>query len=203
MEENNPNSASPSSRATLDKQSSKSSSFWEFVRYAVLAMLIVIPFRIYIAQPYIVEGSSMEPTFKGSDYLIVDQISKRFKEPKRESVVIIRYPKNPSLFFIKRLIAFPGETVEIKKGVVVIYNDENKNGIKLNEPYVVFTKQEDFLKKLETDEYFVMGDNRAGSSDSRIWGAVPKKYIVGRPIIRLFPLNEIGVWPGLNYHYGP
>ncbi|OHA98050.1 MAG: signal peptidase I [Candidatus Zambryskibacteria bacterium RIFCSPHIGHO2_12_FULL_38_34] len=145
----------------------------------------------------------MEPTFKGSDYLIVDQISKRFKEPKRESVVIIRYPKNPSLFFIKRLIAFPGETVEIKKGVVVIYNDENKNGIKLNEPYVVFTKQEDFLKKLETDEYFVMGDNRAGSSDSRIWGAVPKKYIVGRPIIRLFPLNEIGVWPGLNYHYGP
>jgi signal peptidase I len=192
-ENNNPNLT----QAAPDNQTkTKSSSFWEFVRYAILAMIIVIPFRIYIAQPYIVEGSSMEPTFKSGDYLIVDQISKRFEEPERETVVIIRYPKNPSLFFIKRLIAFPGETVEIKKGVVTIYNDQNKDGIALSEPYVVFAKQDDFSTKLGPDEYFVMGDNRAGSSDSRIWGPVPKKYIIGRPIIRLLPLNEIGVWPG-------
>jgi signal peptidase I len=175
----------------------KTSSFWEFVRYAIVALIIVIPFRIYIAQPYVVEGASMEPTFETGDYLIVDQISKRFEEPKREAVVIIRYPKNPSTFFIKRLIAFPGEIVEIKKGIVTIYNEENKDGFKLSEPYVVYAKQEDFSKKLGTDEYFVMGDNRAGSSDSRMWGAVPKKYIVGEPLVRLLPLNEIGVWPGV------
>lgn len=170
---------------------------WEFVKYAVVALLIVIPFRIFIAQPYIVEGASMDPTFKTSDYLIVDQLSKRFEEPKRESVIIIRYPKDPSKFFIKRLIGFPGDTIEIKNGLVTIYNENNKNGLKLNEPYIVYKKDENFSAKLGEDEYFVMGDNRAGSSDSRIWGSLPKKNIIGRPIIRLLPLNKISIWPGL------
>lgn len=179
-----------------NKQSPKS-SFWELVRYAVIALLIVVPFRIFIAQPYVVSGSSMDPTFKDSDYLIVDQISKRFEEPKRESVVIIRYPKDPSKFFIKRLIAFPGETVEIKNGSVTVYNEEDKNGIKLNEPYVVFKKSENLRVVLGEGEYFVMGDNRAGSSDSRAWGPVPKNYIIGRPVIRLLPFDKISLWPGL------
>ncbi|MFH0804323.1 MAG: signal peptidase I [Candidatus Zambryskibacteria bacterium] len=173
------------------------SSFWEFVKYAIVALLIVVPFRIYVAQPYIVEGSSMDPTFKTGDYLIVDQLSKRFEEPQRESVIIIRYPKDPSKFFIKRLIGFPEETIEIKNGAVTVYNEQNKEGIKLNEPYVIFKKNENLTVVLKKDEYFVMGDNRAGSSDSRMWGALPKKYIIGRPILRLLPLNEIGVWPGL------
>ena len=180
-----------------NNQSSKS-SFWELVQYAVIALLIVIPFRIFIAQPYIVSGSSMDPTFEDADYLIVDQLSKRFEEPKRESVIIIRYPKNSSKFFIKRLIGFPGEALEIKKGVVTIYNESNKEGLKLDESYVVYKKDENFSIKLGADEYFVMGDNRAGSSDSRVWGPLPKKYIVGRPILRLLPLDEIGLWPGLS-----
>ena len=179
------------------KQPSKSSS-WELVRYAIIALIIVIPFRIFIAQPYIVSGSSMDPTFEDADYLIVDQLSKRFEEPQRESVVIIRYPKDPSKFFIKRLIGFPGETVEIKNGVVTIYNENNKDGIKLNEPYVVYKKDENFSTKLGENEYFVMGDNRAGSSDSRAWGSLPKKYIIGRPIVRLLPIKNIGFWPGLS-----
>ncbi|MEK7669109.1 MAG: signal peptidase I [Patescibacteria group bacterium] len=173
------------------------SSFWEFVRYAIIALLIVIPFRIFIAQPYVVSGSSMDPTFKDADYLIVDQLSKRFEEPARESVVIIKYPKDPSKFFIKRLIAFPNEKVEIKDGIVTVFNDVNPGGITIKDPYVVFKKSENFTAQLAEDEYFVMGDNRAGSSDSRIWGPVPKKYIIGRPIIRLMPLNKINVWPGL------
>jgi signal peptidase I len=195
MEENNIQAPNPASRQ-VPEQTAKS-SFWELVRYAVVALIIVVPFRIYIAQPYIVSGASMDPTFKDADYLIVDQISKRFEEFPRESVVIIRYPKDPSKFFIKRLIGFPGDTVEIKKGVVTIYNDQNKEGLKLNEPYIVYGKQDDFSEKLGPDEYFVMGDNRAGSSDSRIWGPVPKKYIIGRPIVRLFPFNKIDFWPGL------
>jgi signal peptidase I len=161
-----------------------------------LALLIVIPFRIFVAQPYIVEGASMDPTFKNADYLIVDQLSKRFEDPKRESVVIIRYPTDPSKFFIKRLIAFPNEKVEIKNGAVTIYNGQNKNGLKLDGQYIVYGKNENLTVQLEADEYFVMGDNRAGSYDSRMWGPVPKKYIIGTPILRLLPLNKIGVWPG-------
>jgi signal peptidase I len=183
MEENNPTEV-------------KKSSFWELVRYVLIALIIVIPFRIYVAQPYVVDGSSMDPTFKTGDYLIVDQLSKRFEEPKRESVVIIRYPKNPSTFFIKRLIGFPGETVEIKDGAVSIYNEKTKENIKLNEPYVIYDKNENFSEKLGDDQYFVMGDNRAGSYDSRMWGTLPKKYIIGRPILQLLPLNKISVWPG-------
>lgn len=172
------------------------SSFWEFVRYALIAFLIVIPFRIFVAQPYIVSGSSMDPTFQDGEYLIVDQLSKRFEEPKRESVVIIRYPKDPSKFFIKRLIAFPGETVSIEGGKVKVYAKDSDEAINLNDSYIVYKKSENFLKKLGDNEYFVMGDNRAGSSDSRVWGAVPKKYIIGTPVLRLLPLDKISIKPG-------
>ena len=133
----------------------------------------------------------MDPTFKDGDYLIVDQISKKFEEPKRESVVIIRYPKDPSKFFIKRLIGFPEEIIKIIDGEIVILNNENKEGLKLKEDYIVYQKHENLTIILEKDEYFVMGDNRAGSSDSRVWGPLPKKYIIGRPFLRLWPLNKI------------
>lgn len=192
MEENN--NKAPEQ---LPKETSRS-SFWEFVRYALIALLIVIPFRIFIAQPYMVSGSSMDPTFKDADYLIVDQISKRFEDPQRGSVVIIKYPKDTSKYFIKRLIGFPGETVEIKSGVVTVYNEENKNGLKLDEPYVFYKKNENFSITLGENEYFVMGDNRAGSFDSRSWGTLPKKNIIGKPMVRLLPLNKIGFWPGAN-----
>lgn len=186
MEENNQN-----------QTSQQKSGVWEMVRYAIIALIIVIPFRIFIAQPYIVSGSSMDPTFEDSDYLIVDQISKRFEEPTRQSVVIIRYPIEPSKFFIKRLIGFPGETVEIKNGQVTIYNPDNPSGLILEEFYIKHPKTtENLTMKLGEDQYFVMGDNRAGSSDSRSWGTLPKKFIIGKPIIRIFPFNKISVWPG-------
>lgn len=179
------------------ENNNNNSGFWELVRYILLALIIVIPFRIFIAQPYVVSGSSMDPTFKDADYLIVDQISKRFEEPARGSVVIIRYPKDPSKFFIKRLIAFPNEDVEIRDGAVTIYNKDNPNGIALPDSYVVYKKREDFSMKLGDDQYFVMGDNRAGSSDSRAWGTLPRENIIGRPLLRLLPLNKIDVWPGV------
>lgn len=184
--------------APKNEENKGKNSFWEFVRYAVIALVIVVPFRIFIAQPYMVYGSSMDPTFKDSDYLIVDQISKRFEDPKRDQVLIIIYPKDTSKFFIKRLIGLPGDTVEIKNGEVTIYNKENKDGLKLNEPYIVYGKDENFSTTLKEDEYFVMGDNRAGSFDSRYWGPLSKNYIMGRPFIRLYPFNKIGVWPGMD-----
>lgn len=190
MEENN--TQIPNSQEIKAK-----SPVWDFVKYAIVALAIVIPFRIYVAQPYVVSGSSMDPTFKDADYLIVDQISKRFEETPRGSVVIIKYPVDPSKFFIKRLIGFPGDTIEIKNGKVLIFNKINPEGRELKEPYVVYPKTENFKIELADDQYFVMGDNRAGSSDSRIWGAVPKKYIIGRPFVRLFPVNKIEFWPGI------
>lgn len=177
------------------EENNNKSSFWDLIRYVALALLIVIPFRIFIAQPYVVSGSSMDPTFHDADYLIVDQISKRFDEPKRGAVVIIRYPKDTSKFFIKRLIGFPGEKVEIIDGQVSI-TDKNGNSIKIKEDYIVYKKNENFSITLNEDEYFVMGDNRAGSSDSRVWGPLPEKYIIGEPILRLLPLSKISVWPG-------
>ncbi len=179
-----------------DNKNKKEGGILELIQYGLIALIIVIPFRLYIAQPYIVEGASSYPTFKDSDYLIVEQISKRFEDPKRQDFLIIRYPKDPSKFFIKRLIGLPNETVSINDGVVTIYNESNKDGIVLDEPYVVYKKQENLNFVLKEDEYFVMGDNRAGSSDSRVWGTIPRKNIIGRPLIRLFPFNKIDLWPG-------
>lgn len=174
----------------------ESSSFWEMVRYLVIASLIVFPFRMFVAQPYIVSGSSMDPTFKNGDYLIVDQISRRFSEPKRESVLIIRYPVDPSKFFIKRLIGFPNETIEIKNGVITIFNESHPGGFSLDNSYIEHQKSDNFSIKLGDSEYFVMGDNRANSSDSRVWGPLPSEDIVGKPILRLFPIKKIGILPG-------
>lgn len=171
-------------------------SFVEFLKYALLAAIVVIPFRIFVAQPYIVSGSSMDPTFKNNDYLIVDQLSKRLSEYKRGEVIIIRYPKDPSKFFIKRLIAFPNEEVKIINGKVFIYNYDNPEGFEFDEPYVNYKKNENFSAFLGYGEYFVMGDNRAASSDSRVWGSLPKENIIGKPILRLFPFNKIDFMPG-------
>jgi signal peptidase I len=174
----------------------KEKSFWrELLEFALIAVLIVVPFRIFIAQPYIVNGASMSPTFETDNYLIVDQLSYRFTTPARGSVIIFKYPLNTSWYFIKRVIGLPGETVTIKNGVVTITKTDGTK-LTLNEPYVKFPKIENYTKTLGSDEYFVMGDNRLGSADSRIWGPLPAKDIVGRPILRLFPLTEIGVLPG-------
>lgn len=170
--------------------------FRELIEFVIIALIIVVPFRIYIAQPYIVNGASMDPTFKTSDYLIVNQLSKRFEDPARGSVLIFKYPKDPSIYFIKRVIGLPGETVIITDGKVSIKNTSNPEGFALNEPYVKLEKHESFTTTLKKDEYFVMGDNRIGSADSRMWGPVPKANIVGSPIIQLFPISKISLNPG-------
>lgn len=198
-----PNSSSDNLQNSIPpvEQEKKPKGFWrELVEFAIIAMIIVVPFRMFVAQPYIVNGASMDPTFKTGDYLIVDQISYRFHPPLRGSVIVFRYPKEPSVYFIKRVIGFPGETVTIRAGVVTITNTEHPEGFVLNEPYVKLTKIEDFSMTLKADEYFVMGDNRAGSADSRFWGPLPTKDIVGRPILQLFPLSSIHIVPGDKTH---
>lgn len=174
-------------------------SFWkEIIKFTFFTLIIVAPFRLYIAQPFIVSGASMDPTFADGEYLIVDQISRRLEDPKRESVVIFKYPMDPTKYFIKRIIGLPGETVEINNGVVTIFNNTNPKGFTLNEPYIadVNKKDDDFKIKLSENEFFVLGDNRLGSLDSRAWGPVPERLIIGRPVVRLLPTNRLDVLPG-------
>ena len=169
---------------------------WDLIKFAVIALAIVIPVRMFIAQPFVVNGDSMFPTFHNKEYLIVDEISYIVRSPARSEVTIFRYPNDPSRFFIKRIIGMPNETIEIKNGVVKIINKENPDGFILEEPYLneKFTTTETFTTG--NDQYFVMGDNRNRSSDSRSWGVLLKKFMIGRAYLRLLPVGNLDYLPG-------
>ncbi len=171
-------------------------SLWEFVRFIVIAAVIVIPIRLWVAQPFIVNGSSMVPTFENGEYLIVDELSYNFRQPERGEVVIFRYPQDHSKFFIKRIVGLPGEQLEIKNSKIHIYNTQFPEGFALNESYLdknVFMA--DTSITLNKTEYFVLGDNRGMSSDSRYWGPLPDDLVIGRAWLRLWPFNKISVFP--------
>jgi signal peptidase I len=139
----------------------------------------------------------MENTFHSGEYLIVDQLSYRLHDPEPGDVVVFRYPRNPSTFFIKRIIGTPGDTVVIDGNVVTVINDTYPNGYVLDEPYIASMTPNTFLsEKLGDREYFVMGDNRDKSSDSRVWGVLQEENIIGRAYLRLFPVTELGYLPG-------
>jgi signal peptidase I len=169
----------------------------EIIQFSLIALIIVIPIRMFIAQPFIVSGASMQETFQNGEYLIVDQISYHLHSPMRGDVVIFRYPKDPSKFFIKRVIGVPGDTITIEGSTVTITNEANPEGFVVNEPYIKSMKPNTFISEtLGEREYFVMGDNRDESSDSRVWGVLQEERIVGRAFLRLFPPQEFGVLPG-------
>lgn len=176
-------------------QAPKKSGILETVRFILISLILVLGFRYFIAQPFIVSGDSMVPTFENGDYLVVDEISYRFGDPKRSDVIIMRYPLDPKKYFIKRIIGLPGETVVIE-GTMVTITTAGGEKIVLSEPYVTNKKSDHITVKLKDTEYYVLGDNRAASSDSRRWGPLPQSNIIGKPIIRLLPLSEISWAPG-------
>ncbi|KND51786.1 MAG: signal peptidase I [Parcubacteria bacterium C7867-001] len=168
----------------------------ELLLLIVLAIVIVLPIRIFLAQPFVVEGESMFPTFKNLDYLIVDELTYRFEAPERGEVVVFRYPNDPKIFYIKRIIGLPGETLRITRGKVDITKTDGTK-LTLEEPYVI---AEDATYSgtttLGPDQYFVMGDNRPKSSDSRVWGALPRENIAGRAFLRVLPPTSLALLPG-------
>jgi len=196
--EQNLSSEGPSEQIPPQIKSTKNEGgFWEIVKFTLIALAIVIPIRIFIAQPFVVSGESMYPTFENGDYLIIDEISYRLGEPERGDVIVFRYPLQPDRFFIKRVIALPGETMTFKNGVITISDDDTStDDITLDEPYIKENSKGKFKITLNNDEYFVMGDNRNASSDSRVWGALPRKDITGRVLVRLLPVKEISILPG-------
>nr|KKS48786.1 MAG: Signal peptidase I [Candidatus Giovannonibacteria bacterium GW2011_GWF2_42_19] len=171
-------------------------SFWkDFFRFIVVAAIIILPVRAWVAQPFIVRGASMEPTFKNGQYLIIDELSYHLREPERGDVIVFRFPEDPSKFFIKRVIGLPGESIEIKDNKIFLINGPDAEELK--EPYLtdILTTPNGKIQLKDT-EYFVLGDNRLFSSDSRRWGALDQDLIIGRAWLRLWPPANVKFLPG-------
>ncbi len=168
---------------------------WEIVKVVAISLAIILPIRYYLIQPFYVKGASMEPNFHDHEYLIIDEISYRFREPQRGEIIVFRYPRHPQEYFIKRIVALPGESVQIKDGQVRIYNDTTPSGFTLREDYLPLDletfSQNTSRVTLESDEYYVLGDNRNSSKDSRSFGPVSKSFITGKVLLRGWPLDKI------------
>lgn len=171
----------------------------EIIKFILLAVCVVIPVRMFVMQPFIVSGSSMFPTFKDGQYLIVDELSYHFREPARGDVIVFKPPMNLKTYYIKRIIGLPGETVIINGANIIIKNEAHPEGFILTQPYIETPSDDKIEKTLGPDEYYVLGDNRTASSDSRYWGTLPRKDITGRAFLRLFPFTQISYLPG-EYH---
>ncbi|MEK7541457.1 MAG: signal peptidase I [Patescibacteria group bacterium] len=168
---------------------------WEVVRMLLISAAIIVPIRYFIVQPFVVRGASMEPTFSDREYLVIDEASYYFRPPARGEMIVFHYPRDPRQFFIKRIIGLPGERVKIEKGQVMIANAAYPEGFTLQESYLNppgRATHPDMETALGDGEYFVMGDNRDFSSDSRLWGILPQKRIVGRAVFRAWPFARFG-----------
>lgn len=180
---------------------------WELVKVVLISAAIIIPIRHFLIQPFFVKGDSMEPNFLDKEYLIVDELSYRFAPAERGQVIVFRYPRDPQEYFIKRLIGLPGEQVQIKDGQVIIFNDEYPEGMVLAENYLpenleTFSDSEEKIT-IGPDEYFVLGDNRNASKDSRYFGPINKSFVIGKILFRGWPLSEMQLfnkdcWPEYN-----
>ncbi|MFA5129705.1 MAG: signal peptidase I [Patescibacteria group bacterium] len=176
---------------------------FELIQVAAISLAIIIPVRYFLIQPFYVKGASMEPSFFDHEYLVIDELSYRYSHPQRGDIVVFRYPLDPKQYFIKRVIGLPGETVEVNEQGVKIYNNGYPNGYVLDESAylgeAVVPSATRRTLTLKSDEYFVMGDNRGASLDSRYFGAIKRTDIVGRVWLRGWPLDRWTVFDRPNY----
>jgi len=175
----------------------------EFIKIAVLAGLTIVLVRYFLFKPFYVKGESMEPSFLDHEYLIIDEVTYRFNEPARGDVIVFKYPENPKEYFLKRIIGLPGERVKVTAGQIFVYNTEHPEGVSINESYIpkeVYTAGEKIVT-LGPEQYYVMGDNRANSFDSRRFGPVDRNLIVGRVWFRGWPISRMQTFstPAFNY----
>jgi signal peptidase I len=164
----------------------------EIVQTVAFILVAAFIIRYFLIQPFVVEGNSMEPNFHNKQYLLVDKISYKLRQPARGEVIVFNPPNNSSQNYIKRIIGLPGETIKITGGNIYI------NDLDLDEKYLTqngstMTSSNDFSIALKDNEYFVMGDNRNHSSDSREFGALPKTNIIGRTWLIIWPFQYFGI----------
>lgn len=164
----------------------------EVFQIVLIAGAIILPVRYFLIQPFIVKGASMEPSYYDGEYLIIDELSYKLRDIERGETIVFHPPENPGQYYIKRVIGLPGETIEILNGQITIYNKEYPNGIDIKEEYIEeYTTGKEHVT-LGADEYYLLGDNRDASLDSRRIGPIPFSNIVGRVWIRGLPLDRIG-----------
>ncbi len=173
-------------------------SFFEVIETVAIAVAAVFLIRTFVAQPFLVSGSSMEPSFHNSNYLLVDELTYRFREPERGEVVVFKYPGNHKSYYIKRIIGLPGEKLVIQDGQVSVYSGGEKLSLKENYTMPGGTSGR-FETTLGQSQYFVMGDNRNFSFDSRSWGSLKRSEIIGLARFRLWPINEVVAFSAPNY----
>jgi len=192
-------------RPEVDSSNERSEAllfFWEVAKAIIISLAIIIPVRYFLVQPFFVKGPSMQSTFQDGDYVLIDEISYRFQAPERGDVVIFIAPNEPDEHYIKRIIALPGETIQIRDSKVIIFNKKNPKGFALDESGYLDSNQitrGELTQKLDGDDYFVMGDNRLHSSDSRVWGLLNHKLITGRVFFRALPLAKIETFGSVEY----
>lgn len=176
---------------------------WEIVEVLLVAMIAVAAIKYFLIQPFIVNGASMEPSFSDGDYLLIDEVSYRISNPERGDVVVFRAPVDRSVYYIKRIIGLPGEKVEVTDDSVIITNKDHPNGEILAEPYVIDSLRANpfghIVITLKDNEYFVMGDNRSNSLDSRRWGPLNASDIVGVVRARLWPISQLALFGSTAY----
>lgn len=178
----------------------------ETLRTIVIVFALAFLLRFFIFQPYKVEGRSMEPRFENNNHLIVEKIGYRFTKPKRGDIIVFHYPNDPEIDFVKRIIGLPGEEIQIANGQIKIINQDHPNGFVLDESLYLDDSVATNLPSIRSnqftvtpDHFFVLGDNRPASSDSREWGLLPRENIIGRVIMRTFPLKDIGLVTHARY----
>ena len=175
------------------------SSLWEVIEVVLIAVVTVFIIRNYLAQPFLVSGASMEPSFSHGNYLLVDEVTYRFHEPERGDVIVFHSPQDEKTFFIKRVIGLPGEQVVISDGTVRVFDTEG-NEVPFDEPYILQDSTPGNIHvDLAPDEFLVLGDNRNNSFDSRNWGPLSRGAIVGIVRVRLFPFDKIQIIDSPTY----
>ena len=180
------------------------SFFFELVKIIVISLVIIIPVRYFLIQPFYVKGASMEPNFYDHEYLIIDEITYRFRDPERGEIIVFRYPRNPQEYFIKRIIGLPGEKIAFRDGGIYIFSGAHPDGYRLAEDnylaegVMTYSLTEEPIT-IGENEYFVLGDNRNSSKDSRSFGAVNRSFVTGRVLLRGWPLSRLEYFEAFSY----
>ncbi|MFA5051116.1 MAG: signal peptidase I [Patescibacteria group bacterium] len=179
----------------------KTKPYWvefilDLVKIVLLAFIIIWPIHHFVFQPFYVSGPSMEPNYYDKDYLIVEELSYRFHSPQRGEVIVFHSPNNSQDYLIKRVIGLPGERIVISKNKISVYNQQFPQGVEFNEnsylnPGLVTMGEVDV--QLNSDEYYVLGDHRNVSLDSRVFGPIKRSTIVGRAWFRGWPFKNLGL----------